>query len=203
MARRSDIDWERVERLYVAGQLTIRQIADECGVHTSSIVSKAKKEGWQRNLGEAIKARAKAKVAQIDVQGLVEQSARESAHKSAQLIQQAIEEASDVAAGVIIRHRADIRLQQERAGRLEALFDGMLDKVPATIKDDESEIEALNVGDVFKLSQTLKAIVETRTKLIDKEREAFGIEDGSAPGDSDDVTGLEVVFVEAGGGGES
>ena len=203
MARRSDIDWERVERLYVAGQLTIRQIADECGVHTSSIVSKAKKEGWQRNLGEAIKARAKAKVAQIDVQGLVEQSARESAHKSAQLIQQAIEEASDVAAGVIIRHRADIRLQQERAGRLEALFDGMLDKVPATVKSDEGDVEALNVGDVFKLSQTLKAIVETRTKLIDKEREAFGIEDGSAPGDSDDVTGLEIVFVEATGGSES
>lgn len=204
MARRSDIDWERVERLYVAGQLTIRQISEECGVHTSSIVSKAKKEGWQRNLGEAIKARAKAKVAQIDVQELVEQSARESAHKSAQLIQQAIEEASDVAAGVIVRHRADIRLQHERAGRLEALFDAMIDKVPPTIKDDEAEVEALNVTDVFKLSQTLKAIVETRTKLIDKEREAFGIEDGSAPGGSgDDVSGLEIVFVEAGRGGES
>lgn len=48
MGRRSDIDWERVERLYVAGQLTIRQIADECGVHTSSIVAKAKERGWCR-----------------------------------------------------------------------------------------------------------------------------------------------------------
>ena len=202
MARRSDIDWERVQRLYVAGQLTIKQIADECGVSDSQVRARAKKEGWSRDLGEAIRARAKAKISTIDVSALVEQSAQESAQKSAALIQQAIEEASDVAAGVIIRHRADIRLQQERAGRLEALFDGMLDKVPATIKDDESEVEALNVGDVFKLSQTLKAIVETRTKLIDKEREAFGIEDGSAPGDSDDVTGLEIVFVEAGGGGE-
>lgn len=202
MARRSDIDWERVQRLYVAGQLTIRQIADECGVSDSQVRARAKKEGWSRDLGEAIRARAKAKISTIDVSALVEQSAQESAQKSAALIQQAIEEASDVAAGVIIRHRADIRLQQERAGRLEALFDGMLDKVPATTKDAESDIEALNVGDVFKLSQTLKAIVETRTKLIDKEREAFGIEDGSAPGDSDDVTGLEIVFVEAGGGGE-
>lgn len=203
MARRSDIDWERVERLYVAGQLTIRQIADECGVSDSQVRARAKKAGWARDLGDVIRARAKAKIASIDVSALVEQSAQESAQKSAALIQQAIEEASDVAAGVIIRHRADIRLQQERASRLEALFDGMLDKVPATIKDDEAEIEALNVGDVFKLSQTFKAIVETRAKLMDKEREAFGIEEGSAPGDSDDVTSLEVVFVEAGSGGES
>lgn len=203
MARRSDIDWERVERLYVAGQLTIRQIADECGVHTSSIVSKAKRDGWQRNLSGAIKARAKAKVAQIDVRELVEQSARESAHKSAQLIQQAIEEASDVAAGVIVRHRADIRMQQERAMRLEGLFDDMLNKVPATTKDVESDVEALNVGDVFKLSQTFKAIVETRAKLMDKEREAFGIESGAAPGDDDDVSGIEITFVDAkGNGGE-
>ena len=203
MARRSDIDWERVQRLYVAGQLTIKQIADECGVSDSQVRARAKKEGWSRDLGEAIRARAKAKIATIDVSALIEESAQQSAQQSAALIQQAIEEASDVAAGVIIRHRADIRLQQERAGRLEALFDGMLDKVPATVKSDEGDVEALNVGDVFKLSQTLKAIVETRTKLIDKEREAFGIEDGSAPGDSDDVTGLEIVFVEATGGGES
>jgi len=203
MARRNDIDWERVQRLYVAGQLTIRQIADECDVTHQSITKKARKEGWHRDISAAIKERAKAKIAQIDVAQLIEESAQQSAFLSAQTLKQAIEEASDVAAGVIIRHRADIRLQQERAGRLEALFDGMLDKVPATVKSDEGDVEALNVGDVFKLSQTLKAIVETRTKLIDKEREAFGIEDGSAPGDSDDVTGLEIVFVEATGGSES
>lgn len=203
MARRSDIDWEAIEKDHRSGIMSIAAIAEKHGVSSSQIKLKAKKEGWTRDLSSAIKARAKAKVAQIDVQELVEQSASESASKSARLIQQAIEEASDVAAGVIVRHRADIRLQQERAGRLEALFDGMLDKVPATVKGDEGEVEALNVADVFKLSQTLKAIVETRTKLIDKEREAFGIEDGSAPGDSDDVTGLEIVFVEATGGGES
>lgn len=203
MARRSDIDWEAIEKDHRSGIMSIAAIAEKHGVSSSQIKLKAKKEGWARDLSSAIRARAKAKVAQIDVQELVDQSASESASKSARLIQQAIEEASDVAAGVIIRHRADIRLQQERAGRLEALFDGMLDKVPATIKDDEAEIEALNVGDVFKLSQTFKAIVETRAKLMDKEREAFGIEDGSAPGGSDDdVSSLELVFVEAGGGGE-
>lgn len=194
MARRSDIDWERVERLYIAGQLTIRQIADECGIHTSSIVAKAKDRGWQRNLSKEIKERTKAKVAQIDVSALVEQSANESARKSAQTIKSAIEQASDVAAGVIVRHRADIRLQHERAMRLEALFDEMIDKTPSTTQVTDSDVQALNVGDVFKLSQTFKAIVESRSKLMDKEREAFGIEGGEKGGDATDLN-LEVTFV--------
>lgn len=52
MARRSDIDWERVERLYIAGQLTIRQIADECGVSHQAITKRAKREWWQRGSRE-------------------------------------------------------------------------------------------------------------------------------------------------------
>lgn len=48
MGRRSDIDWERIERLYVAGQMTIRQISEECGVAHQSITKKARKEGWSR-----------------------------------------------------------------------------------------------------------------------------------------------------------
>lgn len=203
MARRNNIDWEAIEKDYRAGVMSISAIAEKHGVSSSQIKLKAKQGGWTRDLSSAIKARAKAKVAQIDIQELVEQSASESASKSAKLIQQAIEEASDVAAGVIVRHRADIRLQQERAQRLEGLFDDMLNKVPATTKDVESDVEALNVGDVFKLSQTFKAIVETRAKLMDKEREAFGIESGAAPGDDDDVSGIEITFVDAkGNGGE-
>lgn len=200
MARRNDIDWEGVEKDYRAGVMSVATIADKHGVSSSQIKVRAKKGEWTRDLSAAIKARAKAKVAAIDVSALVEQSARESADKSAKLIQQAIEEASDVAAGVIVRHRADIRLQQERAQRLEGLFDDMLAKVPAAVKDPESEVEALNVGDVFKLSQTFKAIVEARGKLMDKEREAFGITEGRTPGDDGDVDSIEVTFVDVGSG---
>lgn len=194
MGRRSDIDWEAINREYVAGQLTIRQIADRHGVAPSAITRKAKALGWERNLGDAIKERTKAKIAQIDIAHIIEQSAQEDAQKSAQTLKKAIEEASDVAAGVIVRHRADIRLQQERAARLEALFDEMIDKTPSTTVDADSQVEALNVGDVFKLSQTFKAIIESRSKLMDKEREAFGIESGDKGGDDKDLN-IEVKFV--------
>ena len=134
MARRSDIDWEAVERDYRAGVTSVSAVAEKHGVSLSQVKIRAKRDGWTRDLSSEIRARAKAKVAQIDVQALVEQSASESAGKSAKLIKRAIEEASDVAAGVIVRHRADIRLQHERAMRLEALFDEMIDKTPNSMK---------------------------------------------------------------------
>ena len=180
MGRRSDIDWERIERLYVAGQMTIRQIAEECNVTHQSITKKAKAEGWQRNLDDAIKTRTKAKIAQIDIAHIVEQSAQENAQQSARTLKRAIEEASDVAAGTIVRHRADIRLCTERAKEIEAMLDDHMQR-------------AGDLADVVKATQAFKALVDARAKLIDKEREALGIQSGEKdPGDS---MNLEVKFV--------
>lgn len=180
MGRRSDIDWERIERLYVAGQMTIRQIAEECNVTHQSITKKAKAEGWQRNLDDAIKTRTKAKIAQIDIAHIVEQSAQENAQQSARTLKRAIEEASDVAAGTIVRHRADIRLCTDRAREIESLLEEHMGK-------------ADNLGDVVRAAQAFKSLVDARAKLIDKEREALGIQSG----EKDEVgsLNLEVKFV--------
>lgn len=184
MARRNDIDWEKIEREYSAGQLTIRQIADENGVSDSQIRAKAKKEGWRRDLSDAIAARTKAKISALDVSALIEETAQESANKSAESIRRAIEQAADVASGTVLRHRADIRLDFERAQSIAALLDDKL-----------AQAECL--ADVVKATQAFKALVDARAKLIDKEREAFGIEGGDKGGDAA-ITGLKVEFVEVG-----
>lgn len=180
MGRRNDIDWEKIERLYVAGQLTIRQISEECGVTHQSITKKARKESWQRNLDSAIKERTKAKIAQIDIAHIVEQSAQESADQSARTLKRAIEEASDVAAGTIVRHRADIRLCTERAKEIEAMLDEHMGK-------------AEGLADVVRATQAFKALVDARAKLIDKEREALGIQTGEK--EAGESLNLEVKFV--------
>lgn len=163
MGRRADIDWERVERLYRAGQLTIQQVADECGVSNSQVRQRAKKHGWSRDLSEAIAARAKEKISAIDVSALVEQSAQESAHKSAALIKDAIEQASDIAAGVIIKHRASLRLDADRADRVEAMF-------------DECMSSAVSVRDVAALAQAHKTLVDARAKIRDQERVTYQLD---------------------------
>ena len=164
MARRNDIDWEKIERLYVAGQLTVRQIAEECGVSASSITLKSKKEGWVRNIADAIKERTKAKVAQIDVQSLIEESAQQSAHKSAQTLRKAIEDASDIAANVRLRQRAQIRIEAERSESLQRLLDSTLSSLDG-------------VGDVLKATQAYKNLVDARLKLQDREDAIFGLKE--------------------------
>jgi len=205
MGRRSDIDWEKIQRLYVAGRLTLKEISEQCGgVSQSSIRLKAKQLDWQRNLSGAIKERAKAKIAQIDAQELIEQSAKESAKESAATIKKAIEEAANTQASIVIRHRNEMRKLSEQADRLDKLFCEVLDAVDPTrteVSEDGSQVVTLNVGDLLKATQVYKNMVDSKAKLIDKERQAYGIEDGDE--DSGDDAPTEIVVNLVGPNGTS
>lgn len=61
MARRSDIDWESVEREYRLNLLTVRENAKKHGISPSSIIRKAKSEGWTQDLAKAVKTETKAR----------------------------------------------------------------------------------------------------------------------------------------------
>lgn len=174
MARRSDIDWEAVERDYRAGVQTIIAIGKAHGVSDSQIRAKAKSSAWQRDLSAAIEARTQAKISTIDVQELINQSAEQSAGKSATLIRNAIEQASDVAAGIIIKHRSSLRLEHERALSIEALLDNAMSS-------------AVEVKDINTVAQTFKMLVDSKSKLRDQERVVFGLDKGeSGAGDAAD-----------------
>ena len=189
MARRYDIDWEAVERDYRGGQLTVAQMADKHGVSTSQIKAKAKDKEWQRDLSGAIKARAKAKISQIDMQALVEKAATEiaeqSASQSAKVQQSAIEQAADVAAGIVMSHR-------KHYAKVKTLAADMLDEVAEFGKDKTSLsqlVEIIGQDDPLAAQaikrvtgfagrvQSLEKLANTLVKIADAERKAFGIDD--------------------------
>lgn len=62
MGRRSDIDWEKVEREYRLGKMTFQEMAEKFDVDASSITRRAKKEGWERDLSVQVKLETKAKI---------------------------------------------------------------------------------------------------------------------------------------------
>lgn len=174
MANRSDIDWESIERDYRAGRLSIVKVAEVHGVSRTHLKAKAKAEGWQRDLSAAIEARTKAKISAIDVASLVEQSATQAANQSARTIQSAIEQASDVAAGIVLKHRASIRLEHERGLQIEALLDNAM-------------ANAVEVKDIATVAQTYKMLVDSKSKLRDQERTVFGLDkEHSAEGSAAD-----------------
>lgn len=190
MARRSDIDWEAVERDYRAGQLTFRQMADVHSVSVSQIREKAKARGWERNLADAIRERTKEKISQIDVAELIEQSAHESAQQSSQTQKNAIEIAADIATGVVMSHR-------KHYSRVKELASGMLDEiqefgeskleiaqlVQLVGQDDQLAAQALKrATGLAGRVQSLEKLANTLVKIADAERKAFGIDEDEKTG---------------------
>lgn len=58
MSEKKQVDWERIELQYRAGILTLREIAAENGVTHGAINKRANRDGWSRDLGAKIKAKA-------------------------------------------------------------------------------------------------------------------------------------------------
>ena len=194
MGRRNDIDWEAVERDYRAGLLTVAQISEKHNVSSSQVKSKAKAQGWQRDLSGAIKARAKAKVSEIDIQALVETAAAEMADKtakqSAKVQQSAIEQAADAVAGIVLSHRKSY-------AKVKALASDMLEEVAEYGKDKMSLAQIVQIiGEDDPLAaqaikrvtgfagrvQSLEKLANTLVKVADAERKAFGIDDDERGG---------------------
>ena len=175
-ARKMDV--EALERDYRAGILTIRQLADKHGINKSSVVNRAKKHGWQRDLSEAIKARAKAKAVAIDVAATIEENVQEVVQKGVQNVQKAIEDASDALAGIMVKHKRLLASDDENNRKL-------------TDKLQEAIDTCNDPADLCRLITAQKTLAESKAKLIDAERKVYGLDDLEPPKDE---SGIEAVL---------
>lgn len=172
------IDWDLIHRLYLANQLTIRQIAKECGVSDAAIRKRAKAHGWQRDLSGPIKARTQAKIAMAEVAAIASLAAQEKvAARSAELTAEAIEHASDIAAGIVVRHRSDLKKHVERSHVIGERLDTMIR-------------EASGLKDMAIITQCFKSLVEAQSRIIALEREAFGLDDKDGSDQGDELDNL-------------
>lgn len=177
-------DWERIEIDYRAGLLSLREIAARDGNVTEAAIRKrAKKHGWERDLGARIQARADA----LLVRGLAVR-AREP---------EIVEVNAQVIAQVRAEHRSNI-------GRGRALVTTLLSELEAESGDpalfaqlgemlrapDERGTDRLN--DVYlkiislpSRIEGVRKLTEALKNLIALEREAWDIRpaaDPSGPG---------------------
>jgi hypothetical protein len=201
-ADRSVVDWEAVERDYRIGQLTVRQIAEKRGCSTSGMMSRAKREGWTRDLSEAVKIETKAKVrAKVvaDIKEKSEQASEQTSEQRTKTEQEVtafeIEVAATVSANIILSH-------QRRSGRLAALLDKMtgeleqiadcpqaLDEIAAAINEsDPGAAEAIKkLRSVTTRFNNLKTAAEILVRLNTEERRAFALDDDAQAGKSSSI----------------
>lgn len=178
-------DWEEVERLYRADLRTNAQLAQQFGVHVSTVARRAKKHAWKKDLKHRIKERANALVQERAVKALASDD-------------QTIEENAQLTANVRLAHRQDIgdarsiamtllddlksQIGTDNRQRLEDLFIAAL-KANAI---DESALEAYErVTSLSNHVRVMKDLADTMTKLVTLERQAYGLDDvDSSPVDA-------------------
>ena len=171
--RRSDIDWEAVERDYRVDHLTNRQLCDKYGIADSGLRKRAKEKGWQKDLTQAVRVATKAaliaeKLAQAETIGA--QIGAELADQTIQSVKLAVRD--NVA--IIGRHK----LMHDRH---MALIERAEDKVTQMV-DDITDIREAKI-----LVDAVGTLASAGRSVMDQERKSHNIEDAKVEESIEDL----------------
>lgn len=188
-------DWERIEQLFRAGLLSVREIAAACGVSHTAINKRSKAEGWDRDLNAKIKAKADSLVSRREV------STKVSTETLA--TERGIVEANaEVIADIRLAHRSDIsrsrRLTNKLLDELEGLTDnrelfeelGELMRNPDDSGQDRRNDLYQKIIDLPTRTKTMKELAETLKTLVVLERQAYGLDEKEKADDADELSKL-------------
>ena len=188
-------DWERIEADYRAGLMSLRELAKPHGITETAIRKRAKRDGWERDLGAKIRARAEAKLHRKEFVPLSEPAYRVSEREI-------IEANAERIAQVRGEHRADITRARNQAQALLAELEAQPDRrqrfaeLLSTGRADEAHAMLSQLLDLPQNIKSLRELAETLKTLIGLEREAYGLD--TAPGGDGTVFGrIERVIVRA------
>ena len=204
MTDKQPVDWERIEQLFRAGVLSLREIAAACpGSNHVAIARRAKKEGWVQDLSAKIKAKANDLVTR---QAVTADVTAERAVTDRTLI----EINAQVIANVRMAHRGDISRSRSVANKLLDELEGLTDNRDLfeqlgellRSEDDKGQDKRndlyMRVIDLPARTKTMKDLADTLKNLITLERQAYDLgnkpegEGGDQP-ESKDHTDNEVA----------
>lgn len=146
----SHYDWESIERDYRAGQLSIRHLAAKHDIPESTVRSRAKTEGWQRDLTEDVRLATKAKLSRTSRSGIT--------HDDDMAI---IEEASSDAAALVTEHRLAVARWRRISERLAATLENL------PIHEDNAD----------RFARSLNSGIDALSKVVRLERQAYNLDD--------------------------
>jgi hypothetical protein len=197
------VDWDLIQREYRLGQKTMRQIASEFGIQTSSLSRKAKADGWVQDKAPEVRARAKAVLLVSD---LAKQQIKATPGPDE------IEAAAEVRIQVVLGHRQGLSrlrgLKNKLLAHLEAAVDNMpelSDLIEEARRENEFGVDKFNdwmrkAMDRPQLVDDLKKLAEIDERTRKGEREAFSLDDDGDKKSSDVDEILRKINTEAAGG---
>lgn len=198
--KRRRLDWEAIERDYRTGKFTLRELESKHGAGYAKISSRAKREGWTKDLADVVR--------QATTAALIAEVATARATEGQNETANVVLAAAELNKQVILRHRTE--LQAARSLAMELLAEVQSQRLLAADKELLAQVLAGNAEDIKQVNdaqrvvhkalatgsrvQSIKALAETLTKLHSGERVAFALNDDQPPEDA--RTNLPIEFVE-------
>ncbi len=202
--KRRSIDWEKAERLYCAGRLSLREIAGEVGCGHAAIIARAKRLGWTRDVSAKANALARSMViadqAPEQLSTIVSTNTAKNDRAAAVVNAGQVEQEAGAIAAVSRRHLADI-------GRARGVVAGLLDDLAFVAQNRgafqemaaEMAAEGGAIGQAQRRAAMLAAVsLGSHAATVDKlgnclknlialERQAYGMKDQTEKPDSLDA----------------
>ncbi len=185
MPLRQPIDWEAVYRDFRAGILSVREVGALHHVSHVSIIRKAQKHGWVRDLSKRVRDEITRKVATSSTTKITVVDE-----------EQIIEEAASQALAIIKKHRVAIAKLDDAKTKLVKELHNRPTKL--WVGQYQGKIITKVVGiAVTERATALLALAGVEERRIRLERQAFGIADEANPG-GERITEIPIVFDSAG-----
>ena len=168
MGRRSDIDWEKIEKDYRLGAISIADVAKKHGVALSGLKGKAKAKGWTRDLTKVVQAATNA--------GITEERAnyaKELAERAPEIgreIGRMVAEAANSGLDTSVAAAAALGVMRNR------LHADIADEILNAGKDLIAEVKSLR-GDPQTMQSLLMAVVKSDPDAAKRLSKAISLPD--------------------------
>lgn len=177
MGRNKNIDWERIEKLYRLGQLSVREIARQQEVQPSTITRRAEKDGWTQDLSELVRQKSNATLL--------------SNTNATPLTRADVDVAVATVVQVVREHRRDISTGRGIVNLLMSQlvdvvgqrndFEELIDLECAADKTTERRTKLMKAVSIPAHAGTVRDLSVAMKNLVYLERQAFNIADGAEP----------------------
>lgn len=169
--RKPKPDWERIEIDYRAGKFTLRELGEMHGVVHTTIARRAEKHGWTQDLSAAVRAATHA--------ALIATATHQASTNAHQTATDTVLAAAEMGAQVIRAHRTRLAEVTAGADRAKEKVLGLLDT-------------AADIREAAVAMSAIEAWARITKTVVEKERQAFGLEDMAAANPLESMTDAEI-----------
>lgn len=173
-----DIDWEKGEKLYRLGQLSAAEIGKQIGCSTSTVIRHMEKLGIKRDHATEVLKRTQEAIA-IATQRNAEKMQCNVAKVVAEVTNDDIEEAVNANVALVMSHRKDIEKLVEVEQKLLEELNGEPTKLYIA-QYQGNTVEKIIGLTVTEKASALLSLSSVQAKRIEKQRQAFGIDDNKS-----------------------